>query len=447
MRFFLLSLSCLIVVSVASQPGHCDQYCDYGFQLYNQRRFDQAKKYFEQSLKLSPKNDRSHFYRGVCCEYLNNVEEAKTEYQYITANSSDTKLIALAKASLERINKAQEEKESKDADTDTAKAKSSSDSSKKATSPDKNKISMLKSQKPNSSTAPDNDDDKDDAEVESLRQAALVRVNPTDVVPPETRVYFTQSGHDDISINAKVSGRDLRMILDTGAAVTLLGKNQLEELHVKGPSGNPTGYVGGVGGSSVPTWNLPIQIELGNLKKTVNARIADEWTGSPLLGQDFFNNIEYEIDNKGHCIYFRRPKVISQKDRDAYCVPFTRLGRHLLVTVEVEGGRKTGMIVDTGAEGICLTMANMKELNMEIPADAQRIRSQGVGGTADGFAFSIENLRLGPIVQRGVAINVTTSAGGMLGTDEGRYGLLGQGFFGNWRFTVDNANGVLRFFH
>jgi hypothetical protein len=35
----------------------------------------------------------------------------------------------------------------------------------------------------------------------------------------------------------------------------------------------------------------------------------------------------------------------------------------------------------------------------------------------------------------------------MLGTDEGRYGLLGQGFFGNWRFTVDNANGVLRFFH
>jgi predicted aspartyl protease len=444
----LLFTSCLALLAVVP-PGYCDQYCDYGFQLYNQRRFDQAKKYFEQSIKLSPKNDRSHFYRAVCCEYLNYPDEAISEYQFVTANSTDAKLLAMAKAGIDRINKQRADQQNKDSDNDTtANTKTGGATSKSAsagTGADKSKIAMSKSA--GHSPASDNDEHREDADIEAILAGRPSRPDPSDVVPDETRVYFTQSGHDDIYIEAKINGRDLKMILDTGAGVTLIGKNQLEELQLKGPTGKATSVVRGIGGSNVPTWDMPLQISLGNLKKKVNVRVADEWSGSPLLGQDFFNNLEYEIDNKGHCIYFRKPKAMSAKDRDQYCVPFRRIGRHLYVTVEIDGGHKTTMIVDTGAEGVAMTMANMKDLGLEIPADAQRVRSQGVGGTSDGFGFSIETLRLGPIIQRGVGISVTTSAGGMLGTDEGRAGLLWQGFFGSWRFTVDNANGVLKFFH
>jgi predicted aspartyl protease len=449
MRFRRLLISSCLTVLAGAAPGYCDQYCDYGLQLYNQRRFDQAKKYFEQSIKLSPKNERAHFYRAVCCEYLNNADEAMSEYQFVTANSADAKFLAMAKASIDRINKQRADQENKDGDKDTT-AKSSNDTSKSAASSahDKSKIASIKSQgQSTATTASEGDEHREDAEIESFLLGRPSKPDPSDVVPDETRVYFTQSGHDDIYIDAKINGRDLKMILDTGASVTLIGKNQLQELGLRGPTGKATGAVGGIGGSTVPTWSLPVQISLGNLKKKVNVRVADEWTSSPLLGQDFFNNLEYEIDNKAHSIIFRKPKVMSQKDKDQYCVPFRRVGRHLYVTVEVDGGHKTTMIVDTGAEGVAMTMANVKDLALEIPADAQRVRSQGVGGTSDGYGFSIESLRLGPIIQRGVGVTVTTSAGGMLGTDEGRAGLLGQGFFGSWRFTVDNTNGVLKFFH
>jgi predicted aspartyl protease len=274
-----------------------------------------------------------------------------------------------------------------------------------------------------------------------------IKTDPTDVVPNETRVYFTQSGNNDILIDTQISGRDFKVILDTGAYSTMIGKNQLAQLGVRGPTGPATTSVGGVGGSRVPAWIMPLQIKVGGLKRTVQAFIAESWDSPPLLGQDFYADLEYEFDNRGHCVYFRKSKPLSASERTMYCIPFTRVGRHLAVDLESDGGRKTKMLVDTGADGIAFTMANAKELGLDIPADAQRVRSQGVGGTSDGYGFSVDLLRLGPIVQRNAHIVVTTSEDGMLGSKHGSYGLLGQGFFGDWRFTVDNRNSFLRFFH
>lgn len=459
-------------------PAECDQYADYGIQLYNQHKYNDAIKYFDQSLKLSPKNDTVHYYKASCLELTQNLSEAQVEYQFVVSNSSNSGLLTLAKTALSRVQsrlKAADDVKTAAAGASGGTGASSSSSSSGAgsatnsvsaagrstsaavpgaisssrgrTATNPSSGSMNKGPQSASSGSAGSNSDSEDSLEAAMADVHKIKTDPTDIVPNESRVYFTQSGHDDIYIDTQVGGRDCKMILDTGAYSTMLGKNQLAQLGVRGPTGPSTTSVGGVGGARVPAWVMPLQIKVGGLKRTVQAFIAESWDSPPLLGQDFYADLEYEFDNRGHCIYFRKSKPLSASERSMYCIPFTRVGRHLAVEIEGEGGRKTGMLVDTGAEGIALTMANAKALGLDIPADAQRIRSSGVGGTSDGYAFNVDSLRLGPIVQRNVRVSVTTSEDGMLGSRRGTYGLLGQGFFGDWRFTVDNANNFLRFFH
>ena len=449
--FFLHVMTACCLLCCGSH-AFADQYGDYAVQLYNQRKYDDARKYFTQSLKLSPNSDNSHYYRAMCNERLSDTASATDDYQFVVSNSSNSKLVALAKAALQRL-EAYKAKES----TDTAKGASTGATKTSSLKSTTNMTGVAVGTGATGASSPS-------AKVASAAGGSAHRTpteeveemfaehdkitrHATDVVPEENRVYFTQSGNNDIYIDTQVNGRNMHMILDTGAHSTMVGKNQLEQLGLPGPSGPPTTSVGGIGAAVVPAWIMPLQIKLGKMVRTLNVCVAESWDGHPLLGQDFYNDLEYEFDNKGHCIYFRKPKILSAAERNMYCIPFTRRGRHLQVDVEVDGGRRTGMLVDTGAEGIAMTMANLRELGIDIPADAIRVRSQGVGGTSDGFQFPIGMLRLGPIVQRNPTVSVSTAEEGMLGSKYGHYGLLGQAFFGNWRFTIDNANNMLRFFH
>lgn len=426
-----------------------DQYGDYAVQLYNARKYADARRYFSQSLKLSPNSDNSHYYRAMCNERLNDIASASDDYQFVVSNSTNTKLVALAKSALQRLD-AFKAKQSSAAAASTSTVTGSASTSKTSPATVTNGVVTTstsgRGQSSIASTSQSQSAVLDEIE-EALGRAGKIKRHATDVVPDESRVYFTQSGHDDIYIDTQVNGRNMKMILDTGAHSTMIGKNQLVQLGLPGPSGPPTTAVGGIGAAQVPAWIMPLQIKLGKMVRTIDVCIAEEWDGNPLLGQDFYNDLEYEFDNKGNCIYFRKPKVLSASERSMYCIPFIRRGRHLQVEVEVDGGKRTGMLVDTGAEGIAMTMANLRDLGIDIPADAIRTRSYGVGGTSDGYQFSISMLRLGPIIQRNPTVSVSTAEEGMLGSKHGRYGLLGQAFFGNWRFTIDNANNMIRFFH
>jgi predicted aspartyl protease len=462
----------LVLVLISASRGECDQYADYGIQLYNQHKYDDARKYFDQSLKLSPKNDTVHYYKASCFELSGNLNDAQAEYQFVISNSGNAKLIALAKTALGRVDSQLKAKNDASGSSGSSGSSSNSGSSASAsvsaTSASNNSNATNKSvagrssasgrsvaaatRSSKSGTDGSVSEDDDGLSANSSLEAAMaeyhkVKTDPTDVVPNETRVYFTTSGNNDIYIDSQINGRDFKFILDTGAYSTMVGKNQLAQLGIKPPTGPATTSIGGVGGTRLPAWIMPLQIKLGGLKRTVKAFVPETWESPPLLGQDFFADLEYEFDNRGHCVYFRKSKPLTAAERSMYCIPFRRVGRHLAVDVEGDGGKKTGMLVDTGADGIAFTMVNAKDLGMDIPADAQRVRSQGVGGTSDGLSFTVDSLRLGPIIQRNVRIVVTTSEDGMLGTRNGRYGLLGQGFFGDWRFTVDNANNFLRFFH
>jgi predicted aspartyl protease len=245
-----------------------------------------------------------------------------------------------------------------------------------------------------------------------------------------------------MNVEAAVNKRRMTFCFDTGASVTMMGKNHLRQLGIHPPTTAATGKIGGIGGT-IDSWTMKLDVSIGGITKRLPVRIADEWELAPLLGQDFFSDIDYEIDNVGHCIRFSKSQN-APKD-DTYSIPFTRIGKHLYVQVEGEKGKKTQMIVDTGAEGVLLSPTNVRELGVDTSGGSLETH-QGVGGTTEAVGMVVDMLRLGPIVVRNIKVSADTGQKGMVGK-EGSSGLLGQAFFSGWRFTVDNRNQRLRFFH
>src|SRR5262249_48160884 len=147
------------------------------------------------------------------------------------------------------------------------------------------------------------------------------------------------------------------------------------------------------------------------------------------------------IDNQAGLIAFSK-KGAGVVDRDtpldSVAVPFTKAGNSMVVDVEVNG-QPYPFYFDTGASGNVMSMIDAKRLGIAIGEDAEMVVSRGVGGTMPGFNIKLERMRLGPILKTNVPVTVL-----MLGPDRP---LLGQTFFGDRQFTIDNDKGVIRFFH
>ncbi len=406
-RALAIVTSMLILFPASSEA---DQYFDYGVAMLKKKDFASAIKYFNQRLGIAPKDSMALYYKAVAYHYSHDIKTAGTLYQEIVSRFPGTEAANLAQKHLIKL-----------------------DDVKQVKTPDTVRPDTLTFKREHKFSRDDLDNDDDE----------INHQPKPDVIPDATKVYFTRSGHDDIIVNGSINGRPIEMKFDTGAAGVFLGRNQLTQLGLRVPEKARSTISGGIGGL-VAAHVMYLEIKLGGIKKRVRCTVAEEWDHYPLLGQPFFEDLEYEFDNKGSCIYFRKP-VERNLAKDPYSVPFRRIGSHLVVDVEGAGGLKTGMIVDTGAAMTMLTANNVRQLQLEIPSDAQQIMMSGVGGSQEGLTFPVSELRLGPIIQRGHMVSILTSANsGMLSRP---HGLLGQPFFSDWRFTIDNKNGVLRFFH
>lgn len=431
----------LVIAFASHAPASADAYFDYGLRMYQARNFKQAIQYFDTRLKLVPGDANAVYYKALCYQQLRDVEKAKQIFQQIVSEFGGTKPAQLADAALKQIAAAEEAVEKAKAEAEKAKDNAAQNKNDKpgatktaSASPGGRSSSGAGSKAPSAAEANSEDDDSE---------------RPL-VVPPNAKAYFSvRPGHNDIIVEGMINGRRTQFCFDTGAHGTFMSKAQLQAMGIRPPSGPPTGKGQGVGGA-VDTWTMKANVTVGGITQRVPIMIAEEYDLNPLLGQDFFKDVEYEIDNKGHCIYFRKARDLTgDPKQDQYAIPFRKKGRHLVVDVEGEGGKSTSMIVDTGAEGIVFTPKNAKELGMTIPEDAVEETHMGVGGTSQGYGFYVNSIRLGPIVMRNTKVTVMSGKKGTWGDEkEGlTEGLLGQDFFGSWRFTIDNKNNRLRFFH
>ncbi len=386
----VLSISIqLVIQSSASAKTESD--FDKAVGLYNQKHYLDALSLFKRVCESNASDSRSNYYYALCLHQLGKLKEAKAQYRSVASKFAGTVAGELA-----------------------VKA----------------------------AAALDSGNSKDAGSSFNIGQFALPTLKEQTDTPVEARIYFTRE-NDSIIVNATVNNRPVKMIFDTGSEVCTFGKNHLQELGLPQPTGAPSEKSTGLGGrQNIASWQMEADISLGTLRKQHCAiSILENLEGEPLLGQNFFKDFNYTIENTANCIRFKqKSSAASQKTgttkKEWNVVPFQKFGDQIVVNAEVNG-KPCPMVFDTGAQRTSFTYAQLKQLKIEVPPDAELETRVGASGRITAFAFPIERIKLGPIEKKYIKISAVSA--------DLQYPLLGQNFYNDYEYTVDTAARCIRF--
>jgi clan AA aspartic protease (TIGR02281 family) len=251
-------------------------------------------------------------------------------------------------------------------------------------------------------------------------------------MPAEERIPYIRQPGDHLFVRGEINGRSTQILIDTGAFKVVVGKNHLVKLGIKPPEGNPE-IIGSGAAGALKGWEMPLEISIGRIKRKLTAQVI-EGDEVMLLGQPFLSGLHYRIDRGSNYIHFTKDSKALQKEMsyDSVEIPFRMQDGNLMVPVKVNGV-STEMNFDTGAPYCLFSMDSMWRLRLR-PVSEMTIRGAG-GSAASGYACYVESMQLGSIRKQGFSVAVSPSCG---------QNVLGQDFFGQRRFIIDNENKVLR---
>jgi clan AA aspartic protease (TIGR02281 family) len=197
--------------------------------------------------------------------------------------------------------------------------------------------------------------------------------------------------------------------------------------------------VGGVGGSQDATAAI-VNLRVGDISRTMPVMVINQSKTPALLGETFYNGYHYDIDSSAGMIRLVKKtskRRFSQTTYNTINIPFEQVGNNMVVQAKING-TVVPMFFDTGAAGVVFSLYGAAAAGIHVPYGARQIMSGGVGGAAPGFQFEVERVELGGISQTHVPVTVLVTGGPPLP-------LLGQPFFQNRRFTIDNENHLIKF--
>lgn len=286
-------------------------------------------------------------------------------------------------------------------------------------------INSIKSIQTATAKVPEESKDKDKSE----------KPAKPDFIPVEDKVPYWADVVNKPHVNGTLNGRPTPMMIDTGAYKVAIGWEILQRLGIKTPEGKATDMSSGAGGS-VEHWEMPIEIQIGKIRKTVKASIMK---GTPfvLVGQPFLEGMTYRIDNRGGYIHFLK-KGTSTKHMMAYDaieVPYRMSNGNLMVQAKIND-IELEMNFDTGAHNTILSMADADRVGLLDEQPVEHTGVAGIGGRAQvAYRYVVDNVSLGSKKQSGVSVLVTNIG----------HSVLGQNFFGASQFIVDSEKQVIRF--
>jgi clan AA aspartic protease (TIGR02281 family) len=403
-RFLVVLGICLMLGANLKASAESDT--DAGMKCFQNKDYKGALAHFQKTLAISPTDYNSLYYSAVIYHQTGVLDKAKVHY---------AKLIQLYPQS--------------DAGKNAAAALGYIDPAYlRRLQPQAGTVSSGSSRSPSS------------------QQRGADAYSDNSRLPNECQVYFEPRGNNMV-IDAYVNNRPTKMIFDTGAETVVFGKNHLRELGIAPPQGEPTGLAMGVGaGGAQRTWSTRATIKVGQIERhNFPITIQDEMPTLPLLGQTFFKDFYYSIqkasgDTGSGSIRFKRKVTATASStstgKDSQAVPFTRQGNEIVVSVDVNG-RTMPMYFDTGAEHCVFSEEQLKQVGVQVPDDAQEGMSMGIAGATRTRSFSVNRMKLGPIEKTEVPVSVVDDY-------KMRYPLLGQTFFGDLRYEMDNDAHVLR---
>jgi clan AA aspartic protease (TIGR02281 family) len=396
---------------IASVQGANPDDFDQGLKLYEKQDFRAASLAFERSVSRWPANPNILYYCALSSQKCGKVRRANELFQHVVANFPETTAAQLSRAYLD------------------GQAKSQS-----ARKPD-NYMGSGKGK--NVATAgmfqPD--------------VGASAKSSNYDSLPAQDKISFERSGQH-LLVEAEINHRPLQMCFDTGAPMTCLTLATLESLNIARPMGPPTGLVQGVGEDAFPSWQVPVDIKVGNITRlhfpivvVDNPYPLKGIEDLPLLGQSFFTSFDYTIDEASKSILLtkggRAISGISHTNTDPWAVPFDWEGKSMVVKVEING-KPLEMIFDTGAYAIALNEKAVHDLHIPVPAESPSGQTAGYGGTSVHTELDVGSIRLGPITQKDVHVII-------LPDRALTKPLLGLPFFSDYQYTVDSEHHLIHF--
>jgi predicted aspartyl protease len=276
--------------------------------------------------------------------------------------------------------------------------------------------------------------------------------NPSlDTYPKETWVPFKRV-RNSVIVEGSINGRTTPMIFDTGASSCTATVQQLKSLGIEPPTGKPNGFAGGVGSAHrIPSWTILADLKLGKIeRRQFPLTVIDSQIGMPLLGETFYHDFEYSIDGAASAISFKTKNSTSvlqsasakagvsvgADGKYVYNVPFTMEGRSIVVTAKIDG-QPVQMIFDTGADISMFTLKQVQDLHINLQKTGRTIPMGGISGRMEAPIVIVNNVQLGPI-DKPLVCAVTTNAAMPRP-------LLGQEYFKEYPYSIDHANGVIKF--
>jgi clan AA aspartic protease (TIGR02281 family) len=384
-----LLILCLIHTQL-NWPLHAaaeDLYAD-GVKLYAARRFQQAIEYFRGSYKAGNQPANSTYYLALCYHQLGNFDDAKATYALVVKQFPNTQAA-------------------------------------------QNSAKMLS----------------------TLGPAVVATSTPSgsqlnwSQIPSNVPVPFRKDPQQGwIIIPVTMNGVTVQMIFDTGAGITTCRQSFLNNNGIKVIETTHHGSLEGAGGE-VQSSIVIADIAVGPVRRSVAMAVEQDESYSangkempvstPLLGQNFFRDIAYTIDDASKTITFKDPvqnaKVVMP-DREA---SYTTDGSTIFIRPKVNG-RECDMIFDTGCSLVAFADRHMAACGLVLPPSARSGTSGGLGGLRQAYGFSVDSLQLGPIVKKNTQATVMLDS-------QFPAPLFGQSFLTGLTYTIDPLRKVIRF--
>jgi len=263
-----------------------------------------------------------------------------------------------------------------------------------------------------------------------------------DTIPAETLVNFNLENNHMI-IDISFSGRRTKAIFDTGAETILMGKNHLRELGLPMPTGAVTSQSRGVDGTLTDLQEERMDVTVGGItRRNIVVHIAEKMDSLPLLGMPFLKGLSYSFDTNTIRLTNKSATASSgsiyrSSGTDYNSVPYTMQGRSIVVQAQVNG-HNVPMCLDTGAAETLFNKPQAASAGLRVAEDAETVMASGAGGLVSIKYTTISSIRLGPVERRDFKVGVNEAS-------HSPYPLLGRDFFGDRRFSVDDANHVIHF--
>jgi clan AA aspartic protease (TIGR02281 family) len=395
--------STLVAAFLSVAPASAEPHFKNGVELYGLKRYQGAVEEFELAYKETA-SSAALYYQALCYSQLRDFVRAKQLYEIIVQRFPGTQEAKLAATGLQGLAAAAPKKAPQAA----------------------------------ASGAPEHVDQEI---AMSMRGRDMsVTDDEWNKLPDRGDLPFRRGRGGHLFVDVQVNGRTIQAIFDTGAELCLFGKNNLQQVGVTPVLVGPKGATYGVGSKVHETQTMIADLSMGGIKRHMPITVMEE-AEMPLIGQTFFGPFQYDIDSSAGVIHFvKRPRGGGKAriaDRlDTIDIPFERHGNEIVVNVKING-RDIPMYFDTGAAHNFLTASQAFFLGLRIPSDAEMVMAGGIGGAVRAYQFYVDRMELGPILKTHVQILVAESGPPIP--------LLGQPFFGDKRFTIDNDNSVIHF--